>query len=198
MRVSTTRPPSGWPGRRRVGTVGPPPQDGDRGEEHGLMNQSRRDEPDCGRRGRERYPDPAGKQNHEHRERRDRPLPGRLSRLRTEQAQDGCLPRITVAQRAEAHTGHEAPHTLNSCALAGRRGRPPWADKLSLRVSRAASPPRLAVRTGLCPRPEGTPDRLVPQAGRDLRPAGRQYRFEVSEPTVVYGPPDRVARGGHR
>lgn len=120
MRVSTTRPPSGRPGRRRARAVGPPPQDGDAGEKHGLVDRRCRDERGDGCRGREGYPDPAGQKYREDGKRRDHPLPDRWSRFRTEQACDGFLPRVTVGQRAEAHVALGGPHTLNSSAPAGQ------------------------------------------------------------------------------
>lgn len=114
MRVSATRPPSGRPWRDRVGAVGPPPQDGHPSEEHGLVDRRCRDERGDGRRGRERYPDPADEEHREDGERRDHSLPDRWPRLRTEQAGDGVLARVTVGQRAEAHVALGGPHALNS------------------------------------------------------------------------------------
>lgn len=74
---------SGCPGRR-VGAVGPPPQDGDRDEEDDLVYDRRRDERDGSRCGRKRCRDPASQEDYEHGQRRDPSLPDRMPCLGTE------------------------------------------------------------------------------------------------------------------
>lgn len=85
MAAGTAGLSSGCPGRR-VGAIGPPPQDGDRDEEDDLMYDRRRDERDGGGRGRKRCRDPAGQEDYEHGQRRDPSLPDRMPCLGTEQA----------------------------------------------------------------------------------------------------------------